>query len=246
MTPLYDAIGQGYAGSRRADPRIEAVLHEALGRAVTVLNVGAGTGSYEPASTVVAVEPSLVMVQQRPVGAAPVLRAVAEALPFPDGTFDAALAVLTTHHWSDPAAGLDELVRVSRRQVILTWDQQWSTSHFWFVRDYLPEAAERELGMAALDAVIAHWPDASVSTVPVPHDCVDGFFAAWWRRPEAFLSPVVRASISGIALLDPVVVAAAVTRLGSDLQSGAWQRRYSDLLELDQLDCGYRLVVRGD
>ena len=243
MAAVYDAIGRGYAGSRRPDPRVRAHLDEALGAARTVVNVGAGTGSYEPASTVVAVEPSLVMVQQRPAGSAPAVRAVAEMLPFADGAFDAALAVLTTHHWTDPAVGLAELVRVSRRQVVLTWDQHFSTSHFWFVRDYLPEAAERELSMAALDAVVAQWPDATVTVVPVPHDCVDGFFAAWWRRPEAFLSPVVRASISGIALLDPAVVEGAVTRLAADLQSGDWHRRYGDLLGLDQLDCGYRLVV---
>lgn len=210
-----------------------------------MLNVGAGTGSYEPASTVVAVEPSLVMVQQRPAGSAPAVRAIAEALPFADASFDASLAVLTTHHWTDPAAGLAELARVSRRQVVFTWDQHFSTSHFWFIRDYLPEAAERERSLAALDAVVAHWPDVTVTVVPVPHDCTDGFFAAWWRRPEAFLSPVVRASISGIALLDQAVVGAAVARLDADLRSGAWRERYADLLGLDELDCGYRLVVRG-
>jgi SAM-dependent methyltransferase len=242
---VYDRIGIGYADLRVPDPRVAQHVVDALGDARTVVNVGAGAGSYEPVRTVLAVEPSPVMLAQRPPGSAPAVQAVAEALPLRDLACDAALAVLTTHHWSDPGAGLDELARVSRRQVVLTWDQRFTAGRFWLLRDYLPEAAEREAGLAALDAVVAHWPDARVEVVPVPWDCTDGFFAAYWRRPEAFLVPAVRAAISGLALLDPRLVQDAVRRLGDDLASGAWQERYADLLALEELDCGYRLVIRG-
>ena len=244
-SPVYDRIGVGYADLRVPDPRIAAHLHRALGNARTVVNIGAGTGSYEPPATVAAVEPSRAMLRQRKPRSAPAVQAVAEALPFGDAAFDAALAVLTTHHWSDARQGLAEMARVSRRQVVLTWDQDYTAEHFWLLKDYLPEAAERERDLAALTTVTQVWPDAEVLAVPVPHDCTDGFFAAYWRRPEAFLVPAVRASISGLALLDQERVAAALGRLAADLESGAWARRYADLLERDELDCGYRLVIRG-
>jgi SAM-dependent methyltransferase len=164
-------------------------------------------------------------------------------LPFADGAFDAALAILTTHHWTDPLRGLAEMHRVSRRQVVLTWAQDYTAQHFWFLTDYLPEAAEREADLAAAATITAAWPESRVHPVPVPHDCTDGFFAAYWRRPEAYLVPAVRASISGLALLDPELVESAVRRLARDLESGAWAERYADLLGLEALDCGYRLVV---
>lgn len=243
--PVYDRIGVGYAELRVPDPRIAGHLHRALGDARSVVNIGAGTGSYEPTTTVIAIEPSAVMVGQRPAGTASAVRAVAEALPLADKACDAALAVLTTHHWQDPALGLAEMARVSRRQVVLTWDQAFTAERFWFLSDYLPEAAVREASLAAVDTVTAAWPDARVLPVPVPWDCTDGFFAAYWRRPEAFLVPAVRASISGLALLDPSLVDQAVRRLAADLDSGAWHDRHADLLDREELDCGYRLVVRG-
>ena len=243
MSAVYDRIGVGYAELRRPDPRFAAAIAAAVGRG-TVVNVGAGAGSYEPAGTVVAVEPSPVMIAQRPAAAAPVVRAVAEALPLADKACDVALAVLTTHHWSRPRQGLDEMRRVSDRQVVLTWDQAFTRAHFWFIRDYLPQAADREAGLAALARVLEVWPDARVQVVEVPHDCTDGFFAAYWRRPEAFLVPAVRASISGLALLEESLVDEAVTRLADDVADGSWARRYADLLARDSLDCGYRLVVR--
>ena len=185
------------------------------------------------------------MLAQRPRSAAPAVQAVAEALPFRDGSFDAALAILTTHHWRDAEAGLAEMARVSRRQVILTWDQAYTSEHFWFLTDYLPEAAERERTLAAVEAVLHAWPEAKVSPVAVPWDCTDGFFAAYWRRPEAFLVPAVRASISGLALLDQRLVDSAVARLSADLESGAWAAKHAELLASQELDCGYRLVVQG-
>ena len=243
MTAVYDRIGVGYAELRRPDPRFAAAITAAVGPG-TVVNVGAGAGSYEPPGTVVAVEPSAVMVAQRQHGSAPAVRAVAEALPFADRAFDAALAVLTTHHWADARTGLRELERVSRTQVILTWDQAFTAEHFWFVRDYLPESSARELTLAALGTVLDAWPDATAVPVMVPHDCTDGFFAAYWRRPEAYLVPAVREAISGLALLDQDLVGRALARLAADLDDGTWADRYAELLGRETLDCGYRLVVR--
>ncbi|WP_156754915.1 class I SAM-dependent methyltransferase [Actinokineospora pegani] len=244
MTDPYRALGRGYATTRRPDPRIARALSVALGDARTVVNVGAGSGSYEPADRdLVAVEPSVTMVRQRPPGAAPVVRAVAERLPFPDASFDVGMALLTTHHWTDVAAGLAELRRVSRRQVVLTWDPE-VVARFWLVADYLPEVAERERGLATVDAVRAGLgPTAVVSTVEVPWDCADGFLAAFWRRPERYLDPRVRAGISGIAALPGPVVERGTAALRSDVDSGAWARRHGGLSGLDSADVGYRLVV---
>jgi SAM-dependent methyltransferase len=245
----YDEIGTSYAVSRRPDPRVAALVRSALGSAQTVLNVGAGTGSYEPGDlAVLAVEPSAVMISQRPAGAAPVVRGVAERLPAADQSFDAGLAILTVHHWADPAAGLAELRRVSRRQVVLTWDQD-VTARFWLVRDYLPEIAAHERTLACLDLVRDELArggrEPVIRTVPVPADCADGFLGAHWRRPQAYLDPAVRASMSGLALLDQDRVAAATGRLAADLRSGHWQERHRDLLRRRELDLGYRLVAAG-
>jgi SAM-dependent methyltransferase len=241
--PIYDRIGRRYAQRRRPDPRIAAHLHQALGDARKVVNVGAGSGSYEPANRhVVAVEPSEVMIKQRPRGAAPVVRGVAEALPFENGQFDAALAVLTVHHWTDSKRGLTELRRVARRQVILTWDPT-HIARLWFTRDYLPAAVTLDGGLTTLEGTLAFLGPATVEPVPVPHDCHDGFFAAYWRRPEAYLDPDVRAGISAFGMLDKDVVEHALELLADDLESGEWYRRNEQLLELDELDLGYRLVV---
>jgi len=240
---IYDRIGRRYAQRRRPDPRIAARIARALGDARTVVNVGAGTGSYEPEDRhVVAVEPSEVMIAQRPREAAPVVRAVAEALPFSNNQFDAALAVLTVHHWTDPKRGVAELRRVARRQVIFTWDPA-HLAPFWFTRDYLPDAVALDAGFTTLRATVALLGAATVEPIPVPHDCHDGFFAAYWRRPEAYLDPDVRAGISGFGILDENVVEHALKLLADDLESGEWYRRNDHLLGLDELDLGYRLVV---
>jgi len=240
---IYDRIGRRYAQRRRPDPRIAARIARALGDARTVVNVGAGAGSYEPEDRhVVAVEPSEVMIAQRPREAAPVVRAAAEALPFSNNQFDAALAVLTVHHWTDPKRGVAELRRVARRQVIFTWDPA-HLAPFWFTRDYLPDAVALDAGFTTLRATVALLGAATVEPIPVPHDCHDGFFAAYWRRPEAYLDPDVRAGISGFGILDENVVEHALKLLADDLESGEWYRRNDHLLELDELDLGYRLVV---
>jgi SAM-dependent methyltransferase len=239
---LYDRIGVGYTSSRQPDPRIAARIGRALGDARTVVNVGAGAGSYEPPRRqVTAVEPSAVMIAQRPAGAAPVVQARAEHLPFPDAGFEAAMAVLTIHHWADVAAGIAEMRRVAGRVVILTWDQELA-NRFWLVSEYLPEALRFDAGRAvAIGRLLDLLPGAVISPVPVPHDCRDGFLGAFWRRPAAYLDPAVRGAISSLAAIEGQA-AAGLERLRDDLESGAWRARHADLLELDELDLGYRLV----
>lgn len=238
---LYDAIGRGYRALRQPDPRVARALHQALGDADTVVNVGAGAGSYEPADRrVVAVEPSRTMVAQRPPGAAPAVRATADALPFADAAFDAALAILTLHHWSAQSAGLRELRRVARGPaVILTWDP--AHPGFWLC-DYFPEIFDRDRPLfPPPEAMARELGPVAVRPVPVPHDCRDGFLAAYWRRPEAYLDPHVRGAISTFSKLDRVED--GVARLRADLDSGAWHRRNGHLLDRAELDLGYRLVV---
>jgi len=238
----YDAIGRAYALHRRPDPRIAGALASALGGARSVVNVGAGAGSYEPAdSAVVAVEPSAVMLSQRPAGSAPALQGSAERLPFPDGSFDAAMAVLTVHHWADRRAGLAEMRRVARgRVVILTWDP--AHAGFWLVRDYFPDLIEFDRRifppLSELEGVLG---PTEVSAVPVPHDCADGFLGAYWRRPAAYLDEGVRAGISTFSRIGDI--APRLERLRADLESGRWATRNAGLLGLEELDLGYRLVV---
>ena len=239
---LYDRLGRSYATTRREDPRITAAIQAALGDARRVVNVGAGAGAYEPRDReVVAVEPSPVMIAQRPAGAAPVVQASAEQLPFADGEFDVAMAILTVHHWSDLEAGICELERVAGRIVILSWDQK-TTGRFWLVRDYLPEVAAYDSRSPTTHRLLELLGGGEATPVPVPHDCADGFLAAWWRRPEAYLDPEVRAGISSLSLLEGRLDL-GLRRLARDLSSGRWHERYAHLLELEELDAGYRLIV---
>ncbi|NNN32062.1 class I SAM-dependent methyltransferase [Streptomyces sp. S3(2020)] len=241
----YDTLGTTYARTRRPDPRIAARIHAALGDATDVVNVGAGTGSYEPSRTVLAVEPSQVMIAQRPPGAAPVVRAVAEHLPLRDGAADAVMALLTVHHWTDPVAGIAELRRVARRRVlVLTWDQRVFRERFWLVREYLPEAAafddDRAIPIDRLSELLG---GARELPVPVPHDCVDGFAAAYWRRPDAYLDPQVRAGISLLSQPGEDTLAPGLARLADDLTTGHWHTHHTDLLNREAIDVGYRLLV---
>lgn len=242
---VYDVLGVAYARTRRADPRVAARIRGAVGEVGGVINVGAGSGSYETAGTVLAVEPSRVMLAQRPVGAAPAVQAVAERLPVRDGAVDTVMALLTVHHWSDPAAGIAELRRVARRRVVvLTWDQRVFRERFWLVRDYLPEAAAFDDARATpVDRLCELLGGARQEVVPVPHDCVDGFAAAYWRRPHAYLDPRVRAGVSLLAQPGEEVLAPGLARLAEDLATGRWHTRHAGLLTLDALDVGYRLLV---
>jgi SAM-dependent methyltransferase len=237
---LYDTIGRDYRGLRREDPRIARRILEALGDAASVVNVGAGAGSYEPRDRrVVAVEPSRVMLRQRDAGAAPAVRASGTGLPFRDASFDASLAVLTLHHWPDPALGIRELRRVARhRVVILSFDP---SARFWLA-DYFPEIPEIDAAsLPPLSELASRLGRVAVSEVPVPHDCTDGFLGAYWRRPERYLDASVRSAISVFSRLRRLDAGLAALR--ADLASGAWQRRYGQLLAQDELDLGYRLLV---
>jgi SAM-dependent methyltransferase len=243
MSPaLYDSIGVGYSAYRRPDPRIAARIVDALGRARSIVNVGAGAGSYEPADrAVVAVEPSAEMVRQRPRSAAPAVRASADALPFRDHAFDAAMAVLTIHHWPDWRAGVGEMRRVARGPVvILTWDP--AHPGFWLVQDYFPEILRIDRvilpRLAEIERVLG---PCTVHPVLVPADCSDGFLGAYWRRPEAYLDAGARGAISSFAKIQ--TLDAGLDRLRADLADGTWQRRNGSLLGQPEIDIGYRLVV---
>lgn len=241
----YDTIGVGYSAARRPDPQIAARILNALGDARRVVNVGAGTGSYEPDDRmVVAVEPSEVMLAQRPAVAAPAVRGFAEALPFRNDAFDAVMGVLTVHHWTDLVAGLAELCRVAPRRVVLAFEEPQSAT-YWLA-DYFPETAAVEATRAPrIEQVVDGLGADRVEVVPVPCDCADGFAGAYWRRPEAYLDPAVRAGISSLAVLGPDELEPGLTRLRADLDSGAWHERHADLLGLEELDLGYRLLIAG-
>jgi DNA-binding transcriptional MerR regulator len=242
---LYDAIGGAYTATRRTEPRIAAQIWGALGDARTVLNVGAGTGSYEPADRdVTAVEPSAVMRAQRPPGSAPCVAAAAEHLPFADRSFDVALAVSTVHHWRDPIAGLREMRRVAGRVVVLTFDTdepRWP-DRFWLTRDYLPEFSAVLAGFPSL-AAMADVLGARAEPVPVPWDCADGLFEAYWRRPEAYLEERVRRGMSVWTRAGARAEQRAVRALRRDLDSGRWVERNAGLLDLDETDLGLRLLA---
>ncbi len=243
-TQLYDAIGGAYPATRRTEPRIAARIWEALGDARTVLNVGAGTGSYEPPDRdVIAVEPSAVMRAQRPEGAAPCVAAAAESLPFGDQSFNAAMAFSTVHHWQDPIAGLREMRRVARRVVVFTFDASefgWRR-RFWLTRDYLPEVAGLVTGWSL--AELADAIGARTEPVLIPWDCADGFFEAYWRRPEAYLDDHVRRAMSTWTRVGPEAEQRAVRNLRDDLASGRWTERNRELAGLDAAELGLRLLI---
>ncbi|MGZ8335473.1 MAG: class I SAM-dependent methyltransferase [Allosphingosinicella sp.] len=240
MAAKYDRIGINYAELRKPDPRIAAAIEQALGQAETVLNVGAGTGSYEPVDReVTAVEPSLAMIRQRRASAAKAIQASADHLPFDDEAFDAAMAILTVHHWPDREAGLREMRRVTRgRIVLLTFDP----SHRPWLTDYLPQLTSLDEAQMPAMADYERWlGPVQITPVPVPHDCSDGFLYAYWRRPEAYLDAHIRSGSSSFWAIGNVEP--GLHRLRRDLETGEWARRYAGLLTLDTYDAGYRLVV---
>ena len=241
MNQLYDTIGKTYAQYRRPDPRIASIIMGALGDVSTILNVGAGTGSYEPRGrNVIAVEPSLTMIGQRHPDAAPVVRASAAQLPFRNDQFEAALALLTVHHWPDQQAGLREMARVAKRSVIMTWDN--SFNGMWLVRDYFPSILdEGQVICPPLNMYRDIWGRVTVKPVPVPHDCTDGFLQAYWRRPHAYLDPGVRSAISAFAKFPPMD--AGLIKLRRDLEDGTWMARNGHLMSQTEMDLGYRLIV---
>lgn len=242
MRACYDTIGVNYSDLRRPDPRIAKLIERALGPAQTILNVGAGAGAYEPAGRLItALEPSAQMIRQRPASAALAVQGTAEYLPFDDNAFDAAMASLTVHHWSDKAKGLTEMRRVARdRVVILTYDP--SFRGFWLT-DYFPALVTLDDAQMPQMSDYERWlGPVEVSAVPIPHDCCDGFLCAYWRRPAAYLDPRVRAAMSSFWALGSDV-SEGLGRLERDLDSGAWAERYGDLRDRDDCDLGYRLVT---
>jgi SAM-dependent methyltransferase len=242
LNSLYEVIGHGYAAARRSDPRIAGQIWAALGGGRTVLNVGAGTGSYEPPGCrVIAVEPSAVMRAQRPVGAARCLAARAEHLPFTDQCFDAAMSILSDHHWADPIAGMREMARVACRVVVFQFDTT-DPGRFWLTRDYLPEFAQLSAGVPTL-AERAAAIGARLAVVPVPWDCADGFFHAHWRRPRAYLRPEVRQATSVWARVGAAAEQRAVRKLREDLRTGRWAERNQDIMSLGEMDLGARLLI---
>ncbi|MEK9946080.1 MAG: class I SAM-dependent methyltransferase [Alphaproteobacteria bacterium] len=241
MPNSYDKIGVNYSDIRKPDPRIASVILEALGSAKTILNVGAGTGSDEPNDLqVTALEPSTEMIRQRPPSGTPVVQGFAKNLPFLDNAFDASMASLTVHHWRDQAKGLKEMRRVTRGPVvILTFDPSYRA--FW-LNDYIPGLVTLdETRMPELTDYETSLGPVTITPVPIPHDCSDGFLAAYWRRPAAYLDPAVRNGISCFWALGDI--SGELTKLANDVDSGAWAERHADLLEMDKADFGYRLVT---
>jgi len=241
----YDRIGRGYAGTRRADPRIAKQIEVALGEARSVINIGAGAGSYEPTNReVMAVEPSAEMIAQRPPGAAPVKQASAELLPFGDNSFDAAMAVLTMHHWTDLDAGLGEMQRVARRRVVIVTFDSEALEDLWVTADYFPEMLGlKQPSGADSRTLVAKLSGATSSVIPVCHDCTDLFFAALWARPELILDEEIVRPMWVWQSISQDARRNGRARLAADLESGAWEGRYGHLRQLDELDVGLRLVT---
>jgi len=240
MNALYDTIGLNYADLRRPDTRIAQRIEDALGADQTILNVGAGAGSYEPSNRqVTAVEPSAKMIQQRSASTTTAIQGRAEDLPFNDNSFDASMAILTIHHWSDQEKGVREMRRVTRGKIVfLTYDP--SFRGFWLA-DYFPALVTLDEGQMPQMTSYEEWlGPVKISPVPIPHDCTDGFLAGYWRRPAAYLDEQVRAAMSPFWALGDV--SEGLERLKADLENGSWEQRYAEILNLEELDCGYRLV----
>jgi len=245
--PRYDRIGHGYGSTRREDPSIAARIRRGLGDARTVVNVGAGAGSYEPSDLyVLAVEPSGVMAGQRPERIPPPIRASAGQLPLHDQSVDAAMAILTVHHWdTELEAGVRELRRVARGAVvILTYDAEVS-GEMWLMADYLQEVAELDRRIFPSIPMLTSWLGAStqVETVELTNDTPDWTLGSFWAHPERVLDPAARAATSGFARMPPAVVDRVVEQVRRDLESGEWDRRYRHLRQLERYDAGLRLVI---
>jgi SAM-dependent methyltransferase len=243
---IYDRPGSRYTATRRPDPRIAAQIHEALGDARSVVNVGAGAGAYEPRDReVLPIEPSERMIAQRAPNLATAIKGHAESLPLTSKSVDAALACMTLHHWTDWRVGVQEMRRVARRRVVIfTYDRSYAM-RFWLLRDYLPKLAR--LDCARFPSIeeqrVATGEEVNVEPVPIPHDCEDGFLAAYWRRPRAYLDDRVRSGMSVFQLPGADEHLGGLDRLAQDLDSGRWEDRNHELLQREHLDLGYRLLV---
>lgn len=243
----YDTIGHGYTQTRREDPRFRALIHAALGDAKTVVNVGAGAGAYEPRDRhVIAIEPSDVMAAQRPSDLAPAIRASADSLPLRDQSVDAAMAIVTVHHWDEGREkGVRELRRVARGAVvIMTYDPTVSAT-MWLMSDYLPEVGAKDFAIFPPPSQLAEWlgGDVRIDAVPIPRDTPDWMLGSFWAHPERVLDANARAATSGFARMPIDIVSRVVSEVSRDLQSGKWDEKHGHLRKLDALDVGLRLVV---
>jgi SAM-dependent methyltransferase len=246
--PRYERIGVGYSKTRREDPRLARRIHAALGEAASVVNVGAGTGLYEPRDRhVIAIEPSAVMAAQRPPELPPAIRASAGSLPLHDGSVDAAMAVLTIHHWDDEQEqGVRELRRVARGPVVILTYEADVSGAMWLLRDYLPEVAELDYRIFPSAETLAEWlgrGPLTIEPVPIPRDTCDWTLGSFWAHPERVLDPVARNATSGFARMSEEVVDRVVQAVEQDLRSGVWDERHGHLRELDEYDAGLRLIV---
>jgi hypothetical protein len=242
---LYDTIGTDYLAGRQPEPSWERLIDRYLTDCGVIINVGAGVGSYEPLGRVVIpIEPSEVMIAQRPHGVATAVLGHAEALPLDDATADCAMTILSLHHWTQWDQGLAEMMRVAPQlQLVLTFEPAVH-NRFWLIDEYLPEiAALPSSNPPSVDQIAAKLNATSIDVLPVPADCVDAVLPAFWARPHAYLDPLVRAYSSGFSLLPRSVVDNGTRRLAADLDSGVWLRRHQSLLSHDSLDCGFRLIV---
>ncbi len=242
MAALYDEIGRKYARRRQSDPRIAAAIENAIEGCASILNVGAGAGSYEPAGrSVVAIEPSRTMIAQRRPGAAPAVQGYAEALPFRDRSFDAVLAVLTVHHWKSQAKGFSECTRVARSRMVFLTNDIDVCARFWLF-DYFPELLRVDRAIfPTMEQFAAAFGSVQIRRLPIPADCRDGFLCAYWKRPRAYLDPLVRDGISTFSRIGNIT--SELARLEQDIDSGAWDQRYSHLQDRAELDLGCRLLI---
>lgn len=243
----YERIGHGYARLRREDPRIAARIDAALSSARSVVNVGAGAGSYEPRSRyVIAVEPSDVMAAQRPAELPPAIRATAGRLPLRDDSLDAAMAILSVHHWDqEREAGVREMRRVARGPVVILTYLPEVSNRMWLIEDYVPEVGEMDERIFPALGELSAWlgGHTRVEVLPIHRDSPDWMFGSFWAHPERVLDPEARSVTSGFARLPAEIVARAAAALEADLRSGEWDRRHGHLRRLQSLDVGLRLVV---
>jgi SAM-dependent methyltransferase len=246
QSSAYEDLSVGYTATRRTDPRIARQIHAALGDARSVANVGAGAGAYEPFDRkVLPIENSQRMIAQRAPDLAPAIRGHAESLPLPSDSVDVALACMTLHHWVDWRIGIQELRRVARKRVVVFTYDRSCAQRFWLLRDYLPKLGR--LDSARFPPVeeqrVAMGEDVDLEVVPIPHDCEDGFLAAYWRRPAAYLEKQVRAGMSTFHIPGAERLLGGLDELADDLDTGRWEERNQELLDLEELDLGYRLLV---
>ena len=242
----YNFVGKNYSKLRKADPIINKYIVDALLNIDSIINVGAGTGSYEPKDKkITAIEPSSIMRNQRDINSnAEVFNAVAENLPFNSNSFDAAMAILSIHHWNDWKKGLQEMIRVSRYKLVLL---TWIDIHidFWLY-DYFPKIRNLDINLfPSLEDLSNSLGNFEIITVPIPSTCQDGFLCAYWLRPDCYLNPSIRSAISTFSRMEERDLNSGLIKLSNDLRSGAWYEKYKHLLNLKEFDFGYRLIVHN-